>query len=60
MVSKRLMGVWTALDILLLAAGVLALALSTVWRTPNILVNMVLPSAYLNGTILFLNLTSES
>jgi hypothetical protein len=54
MVSKALMGVWVALDILLLAACVLTLALSVVWRAPNILINMVLSSAALNGTILFL------
>ncbi|KAF8803605.1 tetraspanin Pls1 family [Phlegmacium glaucopus] len=53
MVSKTLMGVWVALDILLLAAGVLTLALSIVWRAPNILMNMVLSSADLMaGTIL--------
>jgi hypothetical protein len=33
------------------------LALSIVWRAPNILINMALSSAYLNGTILFLNPT---
>ena len=54
MVSKALMGVWVALDFLLLAACVLTLALSVVWRAPNILINMVLSSAALNGTILFL------
>ncbi|PPQ70917.1 hypothetical protein CVT24_009979 [Panaeolus cyanescens] len=53
MVSKRLMGVWAALDILLLAAGVIALVLSMVWRAPNVLMNMVLSSADLTaGTIL--------
>lgn len=60
MVSKALMGVWVALDILLLAACVLTLALSVVWRAPNTLINMVLSSAALNGTILFLGPTSES
>ena len=54
MVSKALMCVWVALDILLLAACVLTLALSVVWRAPNTLINMVLSSAALNGTILFL------
>ncbi|KAF9052786.1 hypothetical protein BJ165DRAFT_1523549 [Panaeolus papilionaceus] len=49
MVSKRLMGVWAALDILLLAAGVISLVLSMVWRSPNILMNMVLSSADLTG-----------
>jgi len=53
MVSKALMGVWVVLDIFLLAAGVIALALSIVWRAPNILINIALPSAYLNaGTVL--------
>lgn len=60
MVSKALMGVWVVLDIFLLAAGVIALALSIVWRAPNILINIALPSAYLNGTILSLNPTAES
>ena len=60
MVSKALMGVWVALDILLLAACVLTLALTVVWRAPNILINMVLSSAALNGTISLLNPTSES
>ena len=49
--SKALMGVWVALDILLLAACVLTLALTVVWRAPNILINMVLSSAALNGTV---------
>jgi len=53
MVSKRLMGVWVAVDILLLAAGVLSLALSIVWRAPNILINFVLSNTVLTaGTIL--------
>jgi hypothetical protein len=53
MVSKTLMGVWVALDIFLLAAGVLTLAFSIVWHAPNILINMVLSSADLKaGTIL--------
>jgi len=47
------MGVWAALDILLLAAGVISLVLSMVWRSPNILMNMVLSSADLTaGTLL--------
>lgn len=60
MVSKTLMGAWVALDILLLAASVLTLALSIVWRAPNILMNMVLSTADLTGTILSLNPTSKS
>jgi len=54
------MGAWVALDILLLAASVLTLALSIVWRAPNILMNMVLSTADLTGTILSLNPTSKS
>jgi len=47
------MGVWAALDFLLLAAGAIALALSLVWKAENILMNMVLTSPYLTtGTIL--------
>jgi len=53
MVSKKLIGVWVALDILLVAAGAVSLALSIVWRAPNILMNMVLSSADLTaGTVL--------
>lgn len=44
---------WAVLDVLLLAAGVVALALSIVWRAPNILMNMVLSHADLTaGTVL--------
>lgn len=53
MVSRRLMGVWAALDILLLAAGVVTLILSIIWRAPDSLMNMVLSPADLSaGTIL--------
>ena len=51
MVSKSLMGVWVALDVLLLLAGVLSVALSIVWRAPNILMNMVLSPADLTGAL---------
>lgn len=50
MVSRKLMGVWAVLDFLLLAAGAVALALSIVWRRPDILMNMVLSNADLTGT----------
>jgi hypothetical protein len=49
MVSRVLMGVWAALDFLLLAAGAVALALSIVWRRPDLLMNMVLTTADLTG-----------
>ncbi|KAH9483819.1 hypothetical protein JR316_0003297 [Psilocybe cubensis] len=53
MVSRTLMGVWVALDFCLLVAGALSVALSIVWRAPNVLMNMVLSSADLTaGTIL--------
>jgi len=47
------MGVWVGLDILLLAAGALTLALSIVWRAPNVLMNIVISKADLTaGTVL--------
>ncbi|KAJ2916833.1 hypothetical protein MD484_g3590, partial [Candolleomyces efflorescens] len=53
MVSRALMASWAVLDVLMLAAGVVALALSIVWRAPNVLMNMVLSNADLTaGTIL--------
>jgi len=39
------MGVWAFLDFMLLAAGAVAIALSVVWRGPNLLLNMVLSNA---------------
>jgi hypothetical protein len=57
MVSRKLMGVWIALDFLLLAAGVVSVALSIVWRAPNILLNMVLSRSDLTaGMILGITL----
>jgi len=53
MVSRRLMCVWFALDMLLLIAGVVSVALAQVWRAPNVLMNMVLSNADLAaGTVL--------
>lgn len=49
MVSKKLMGVWTVLDFLLMAAGAVALAFSIVWRAPNLMMNMVLSSSDLTA-----------
>jgi len=49
MVSRKLMAVWSALDICLLAAGAVALALSIVWRADNTLMNMVLSPADLTA-----------
>lgn len=49
MVSRVLMGVWATLSFLLLVAGAVSLALSIVWRRPNILMNMVLSTADLTA-----------
>lgn len=47
------MGVWAFLDLMLLAAGIVSLALSLVWRRQNLLLNLVLSSADLTaGTVL--------
>jgi len=43
------MGSWAFVDFLLLTAGVLTLALSIVWRRPNLLLNMVLSSSDLTA-----------
>jgi len=53
MVSRKLMCVWFALDVLLLIAGAVSVALAQVWRAPSVLVNMVLSNADLAaGTVL--------
>lgn len=44
---------WAFLDFLLLAAGAVTVALSMVWRSPNILVNMVFSDADLTGKFRF-------
>lgn len=49
MVSKKLMGCFAFIDFCLLAAGAVSIALSIVWRAPNILMNMVLSPADLTG-----------
>jgi len=49
MVSKRLMGFWAFFDFFLLAAGVMALVLSIVWRAPNLILNLTFDSIDLNG-----------
>ncbi|KAH0584105.1 hypothetical protein H2248_009674 [Termitomyces sp. 'cryptogamus'] len=49
MVSRKLMGVWAALDLFLLAAGAVAVALSVAWRAENTLLNFVLTPNYLAG-----------
>jgi len=54
------MGVWAFLDFCLLAAGVVSLSLSIVWRSPDVMMEMVFSHADLTaGTVLgiFLLLT---
>jgi len=47
------MGIWAFFDVTLLAAGAVSLALSLVWRRPNVLLNLVLSNADLQaGTVL--------
>jgi len=47
MPSKRLIGVWTFLNVCLLGAGIMTLVLSIMWREPNLLRNMVVTGPYL-------------
>jgi len=44
MPSKKLMLSWWFFNVTLLAAGIVSLALSIVWRQPDILINMILPT----------------
>ncbi|KAG7086744.1 hypothetical protein E1B28_002677 [Marasmius oreades] len=52
MVSKGLMAAWTFLDACLLVAGAVSIALSFVWRKPDILMNMVLSNADLTAGLI--------
>ncbi|KAG6379243.1 hypothetical protein JVT61DRAFT_11692 [Boletus reticuloceps] len=49
MVSKRLMLTWAFFDTCLLAAGLVTLVLSFVWRQPNLLLNLTFGSFDLTG-----------
>ncbi|KAJ7349291.1 tetraspanin [Mycena albidolilacea] len=49
MVSKGLMASWAFIDFLLLGAAGLSIAMSIVWRAPNILMNMALSSEFLTA-----------
>jgi len=53
MVSRRLMVVWTFLDLCLLAAGAVSIALSVVWRAHNVLMNMVFSPTTLTAGLVF-------
>ncbi|KAL0947318.1 hypothetical protein HGRIS_013437 [Hohenbuehelia grisea] len=53
MVSRKLMGAWAFFDFCMLASGVVTIALSVVWRRPDVMLNMVLTNADLTaGTVL--------
>jgi len=47
MVSRKLMGFWALMDVLLLGAGGLAVAMSILWRGQDLLRNMVFTPTYL-------------
>jgi hypothetical protein len=49
MVSRKLTGVWVFFDFCLLAAGAITLALSIVWKAPNLLLNLVFSDNELTG-----------
>lgn len=49
MVSKSLMGAWAFFDFTLLAAGIVSLVLSFVWRKPDLLLNLAITDADLTG-----------
>ena len=51
MPSKKLMGCWAFVDVCLLAAGIIALVFSIVWKEPNLLRNFIISSADLKGRI---------
>lgn len=53
MVSKRLIGCWAFVDAWLLAAGILSLVMSLVWKAPNLMLNFTLSHGELTaGTVL--------
>ncbi|KZP23709.1 tetraspanin Pls1 family [Athelia psychrophila] len=49
MVSKSLMGAWAFFDFTLLAAGIVSLVLSFVWRKPDLLLNLAITDADLTA-----------
>jgi len=52
MVSRKLMGVWAFVDLCLLVAGAVTIALSLVWRQPNLLMNMVFSKSDLTAGLI--------
>ncbi|KAG1819500.1 tetraspanin [Suillus subaureus] len=57
MLSKKLIGAWAFFDTCLMAAGVLSLTLSIVWRQPNLLFNLTFSGVNLTvGSVLGITL----
>jgi len=50
MLSKKLIGAWAFFDFCLMAAGVLSLTLSILWRRPNLLLNLTFSNLDLTCT----------
>lgn len=49
MVSKRVMAFYGFVDLWLLAAGILSVVMSFVWRAPNLMLNFTISSSDLTG-----------
>ncbi|THH06271.1 hypothetical protein EW145_g4197 [Phellinidium pouzarii] len=49
MPSKKLMGCWAFVDFCLLAAGIITLVFSIIWRAPNLLLNLSISSSDLTA-----------
>lgn len=49
MVQKRLMAFWTFVDMWLLAAAVLSITMSFVWRAKNLMLNFTISNVDLTG-----------
>lgn len=47
--TKILLGAWGFLDICLLVDAIVAIVFSIIWREPNLLLNLELSTAHLNG-----------
>ena len=54
MVDKRLYGFYAFVDLWLLAAAALSIAMSVVWRAPNLMINFTLSDSDLTGASLIL------
>lgn len=51
MVSKRIMAFYGFVDLWLLAAGLLSLIMSLLWRAPNLMLNFTLSNSDLTGAL---------